>query len=199
MSPEEIEELLSRKGGGVVRIATINEDGSPLVVPLGYVYRDREILLTARAKVGWLANIRRDRRVCLSVDLDTYPLPKVTIRGNAQIVHEPGEDDLWRDVRMPPPMSDHQGPVEVRADGREEWTLDEAYRQMTHDEPRALVAVPLDEAVVTSWRLPLEGELASEAWASRYYQDDEPQRDFVVSEVGPTMYHVRVLSEPERQ
>ena len=95
---------------------------------------------------------------------------------------------VWERRHQPPPMSDHHGPVAVLADGREEWTLDEAYRQMTHDEPRALVAVALDKAVVTSWRLPLEGELASEAWASRYYQDDEPARDFVVSEVGPTMY-----------
>lgn len=192
LTAEEIERLLTRNG--IVHLAVVTDDGSPLVVPLGYVYRDRQILVTARERVAWLDHIRRDPRVCLSIDSPRYPLAKVTVRGEATIVHEPGEDDQWRDRRVPVPTSDRSGPIAVRPDGVEEWALDEAYRQMTWDEPRALVAVDLDRSAVTSWRLPVVGEPASEVWASRYYRS-EPRR-FVVSELGRTMADVRVTTTP---
>jgi len=99
MTHAEVERLLS--GNALLRIATVSADGSPLVVPVGYLYRDGEIMITAREKVSWLADIRRDPRVCITIDDGRYPLPKVTIRGEAEIRHEPGEDDLWRDRRMP--------------------------------------------------------------------------------------------------
>jgi nitroimidazol reductase NimA-like FMN-containing flavoprotein (pyridoxamine 5'-phosphate oxidase superfamily) len=192
LTAQEIERLLSRNG--IVHLAVVADDGSPLVVPLGYVYRDRQILLTARERVTWLGHIRRDPRVCLSIDSPRYPLAKVTVRGEATIVYEPGEDDQWRDRRVPVAMSDRSGPIAVRPDGVEEWALDEAYRNMTWDEPRALVAVDLDRSTVTSWRLPVVGEQASEVWAARYYRG-EPRR-FVVTELGRTMADVRVTSAP---
>ena len=99
LNHDEIERLLT--GNGLLRIATIGADGSPLVVPVGYLYRDGEIMITAREKVTWLADIRRDPRVCITIDDGRYPLPKVTIKGIAEIRHEPGEDDLWRDRRLP--------------------------------------------------------------------------------------------------
>jgi nitroimidazol reductase NimA-like FMN-containing flavoprotein (pyridoxamine 5'-phosphate oxidase superfamily) len=192
LSADEIERLLNRNG--IVHLAVVTDDGSPLVVPLGYVYRDRQILLTARERVAWLGHLRREPRVCLSIDSPRYPLAKVTVRGEARIVHEPGEDDLWRDRRVPVPVDDHTGPLDVRPDGVEEWALDEAYRQMTWDEPRALVAVDLDRSTVTSWRLPIVGEPASEVWASRYFRN-QPRR-FVVSELGRNMAEVRVVTDP---
>lgn len=193
LNAEEMERLLLRNG--IVHLAVTTDDGSPLVVPLGYVYRDRQILLTAREGVSWLAHIRRDPRVCLSIDSPRYPLSKVTVRGEAEIVHEPGDDDLWRDRRVPVPLSDHTGPLAVHPDGTEEWDLAEAYRLFTRDEPRALVAIDLDRSTVTSWRLPIVGEMASEVWASRYYRH-EPRR-FVVTEMGRTMDEVRVRSVPD--
>ncbi|MFN0090091.1 MAG: pyridoxamine 5'-phosphate oxidase family protein [Acidimicrobiales bacterium] len=192
LTAEEMDRLLTRNG--IVHLAVITDDGSPLVVPLGYVYRDRQILLTARERVAWLGHIRRDARVCLSIDSPRYPLAKVTVRGEAVIVFEPGEDDRWRDLRLPVPTSDHTGPLVVGPDGVEEWTFDEAYRQMTHDEPRALVAVDLDRSLVTSWRLPIVGEPVAEAWAARYYRG-QPRR-FVVTQLAPSLAEVRVVSVP---
>jgi nitroimidazol reductase NimA-like FMN-containing flavoprotein (pyridoxamine 5'-phosphate oxidase superfamily) len=188
-----MERLLSRNG--IVRLAVVTDDGSPLVVPLGYVYRDRHILLTARERVAWLGHIRRDPRVCLSIDSSHYPLAKITVRGEATIRFEPGDDDQWRDLRVPLPTSDRTGPLVVHPDGAEEWALVEGYRQMTWDEPRALVAVDLDRSTVTSWRLPVVGEPASAVWAARYYRDEPPRR-FVVTEVGRSMADVRVVSAP---
>ncbi len=193
LTTDEMERLLHRNG--IVHLAVTTDDGSPLVVPLGYVYRDRQILLTARESVSWLGHIRRDPRVCLSIDSPRYPLAKVTVRGVAEIVYEPGQDDQWRDRRVPVPLSDHTGPLEVLPDGTEEWDLAEAYRLFTRDEPRAMVAVDLARSTVTSWRLPIVGEPASEVWASRYYRH-EPRR-FVVSALGRTMDEVRVRTVPD--
>ncbi len=191
MSDGEIRTLLRRSP--LVRIATTRRDGAPLVVPVAYLFQDQEILLTARGKVSWLANIRRDPRVCLSIDESRYPLSKVTIQGVAEIRHEPGEDDLWRDRRLPLAPPGHVGPVGTTADGREEWMFAGAYHLITHDEPRALVAIPLDGARVTSWRMPIEGESLDGVWASEYF-DDEPVA-FRVIETGPTLADVRVVKE----
>lgn len=191
MTVEEIERLLSRQA--LVRIATVDADGAPLVVPAAYLFKDGEVLLTAREKVSWLGNIRRDPRVCVSIDENRYPLSKVTIRGRAEIRHEPGEDDKWRDRRLPLTNTDELGPLSIAADGTEEWLYDSAYQAMTYDEPRALVAISLATSTVTSWRMPLEGEYVDESWPQRYYRN-EPRR-FRVSHVGPTLRDVKVIAE----
>lgn len=190
MSDSEIDTLLSR--AGLVRIATIDAEGAPLVVPVGYVYRDREILMTARQKVTWLADIRRDPRVCLTIDTDRYPLSKVTIRGRAEVRYEPGQDDEWRDVRLP--LADEATRAAADTLGNDEpWPFEAAYHAMTHDEPRALVVVPLEGSQVTSWRMPLVGEYLEESWAPSYYER-EPRR-FRVTQVGRTLADVQVVPE----
>jgi len=191
LTSEEIDQLLST--AGLVRVGTVNADGSPSVVPVGYLYRDGRILLTARERVNWLTNIRRDPRVCLVIDDTRYPLTKVTINGSATIEYEPGRDDEWRDLRLPLADRYTTGPSSLEEEWTEEWSYDAAYRLITHDEPRALVAVALDGADVTSWRLPIEGEYVDESWARRYYRN-EPRR-FRVVQSGKRMRDVRVVLE----
>lgn len=189
LTPQEIEDVLSR--AGLLRIATIGDGGFPLLVPVAFLYRDGRMLLTARARVAWLADIRRNPRVCVCVDESRYPLRKVTIKGSAEIVFEPGRDDEWRDLRLPQPDSTTKSPpVDVTG---QEWSYDAAYRLITHDEPRALVAIPVAGSTVTSWRLPVEGELVDESWANRYYENT-PRR-FRVVRSGPRMSDVRVVAE----
>ena len=189
MTADEIESVLA--GNGLVRVATNGNDGFPLLVPVAYVYRDRRILLTARARVAWLANIRRDPRVCAVIDEGRYPLRKVTIRGRAEIVFEPGRDDDWRDVRLP--LTDPSTIAPSLDEPGQEWSYDAAYRLITHDEPRALVAIALEGSTMTSWRLPIEGEYVDGSWASRYYKN-EPRR-FKVITSGPRMSDVRTIAE----
>jgi hypothetical protein len=180
---------------GLLRLATIAADGSPSVVPLGYLHQDGQIMLTAREKVAWLADIRRDPRVCLSIDSERYPLRKVTIRGQARILFEPGEDDEWRDRRLPMPDPDGTGPVGQDEQGRDLFRYDEAYRRMTHDDPRALVAIAVADATVTSWRMPVVGESLSEVWAARYYHDVPKQ--WVVAAVGRSLHDVLVVEQSD--
>ncbi|MGE0305836.1 MAG: hypothetical protein AB7Q27_08760, partial [Acidimicrobiia bacterium] len=82
------------------------------------------------------------------------------------------------------PTDDHPGA---------EWSYDAAYRLITHDEPRALVSIPLDGAKVTSWRLPMEGEYVDGSWAPRYYE--HAPRRFRVITSGPRLSDVRVIAE----
>jgi hypothetical protein len=125
------------------------------------------------------------------VDQPFYPLRKVTVTGRAEIVHEPGQDDEWRHLRIPLPdvnttVPDEDAPGAV-------WSYDAAYRLMTHDEPRALVAIPLEGSTVTSWRLPLEGEEVAGSWASRYYER-QPRR-FRILSTARRLTEVRVVAE----
>ncbi|MGD9793960.1 MAG: pyridoxamine 5'-phosphate oxidase family protein [Acidimicrobiia bacterium] len=189
LDDDEIDDVLRR--GGLVRVATNGADGFPLLVPVAYLYRERRVLLTARAKVAWLANIRRDPKVCICVDESRYPLRKVTITGNAEILFEPGRDDEWRDLRLP--LADHTTTAPTDDHPGAEWSYDAAYRLITHDEPRALVSIPLDGAKVTSWRLPMEGEYVDGSWAPRYYE--HAPRRFRVITSGPRLSDVRVIAE----
>jgi nitroimidazol reductase NimA-like FMN-containing flavoprotein (pyridoxamine 5'-phosphate oxidase superfamily) len=189
LTPTEIDGFL--EAAGLVRVATVNDDGFPLIVPVAFLYRDRRVLLTARARVAWLANIRRDPRVCACIDEPRYPLRKVTITGTAEVVFEPGRDDEWREFRLPLADASTTAPDDD-VPGRE-WSYDAAYRLITHDEPRALVAISLDTSTVTSWRLPVEGELVDGSWAPRYYEH-QPRR-FRVVKTGSRLGDVRVIAE----
>ena len=103
-----VQVLTFHRGSYVIDVAyDITNAGTAPIAPFAYrEARDRQILLTARESVSWLDHIRRDPRVCLSIDSPRYPLSKVTVRGEAEIVYEPGHDDQWRDRRVPVPLSD---------------------------------------------------------------------------------------------
>ena len=96
MTEDEIAAFLDEPGH-LVRIGTIDSDGYPSVVPTWFIHRDGLILFTPRGPAAFLANLRRDPRIGLSVDEDPLPYRKVTVRGSARIVHEPGDDDIWRE------------------------------------------------------------------------------------------------------
>ena len=145
--------------GHLVRVGTVDADGAPRVVPTWFVHRDGEVLFTPRARSAFLANVRRDPRVGLSVDEEPLPYRKVTVQGAARIVHDLGEDDAWRDLYLA---------IARRYVAPE---AAEAYVRDTADQPRALLAVDLGESRVTTWRMPVPGERATGIWARRYYLD----------------------------
>jgi nitroimidazol reductase NimA-like FMN-containing flavoprotein (pyridoxamine 5'-phosphate oxidase superfamily) len=191
LTSDEIEDILQRPAA-ILRLATIRPDGWPSIVPLGFAYRDRTIYLTARSRVKWLEHVRGNPKVCLSIDDVDYERKKVTVSGNATVQHEPGEDDLWRDLRLPLRAESWTGPTR-NEQGQEEWDWNEAYTEMTWNEPRALVAVPLEGATVTSWRMPRVGEPLDEVWAPGYFSD-KPRR-FRVASLGRSRADWRVVAE----
>jgi PPOX class probable F420-dependent enzyme len=157
LSAAEREDFLT-KPGILCRIATIQADGAPHVTPAWFIYEDGAIFITPRAHSAWLANLRRDPRIALTIDAEASPYPKVTVEGLAEIVHDLGEDDAWRDRYRR--LAKRYVPG-AAADN---------YVDTTDDQPRALLRIPLTGSKVRTWRMPLAGEPYSGIWHERYYQ-----------------------------
>jgi PPOX class probable F420-dependent enzyme len=158
MTEAEVSAFLDEPGH-LVRIGTIDADGHPRVVPTWFLRQDDDVVFTPRAPAAFLANLRRDPRVGLSIDEEPLPYRKVTVQGEVRVLHEPGEDDVWRDTYRA--IACRYVPVEQA----------EAYIQNTIDQPRALLAVALSTSKVTTWRMPGEDEAPTGIWARRYYLD----------------------------
>ena len=156
LTTNERDEFLSEPGI-VMRIACVREDGSPLVTPIWFLYRDGAIWFTPRAQSEWFTCLRHDPRVSLCIDDQNLPYRKVIVEGAAQLVHDLGEDDAWRDL-----YRDIAGRY-VPGDAAE------AYVQNTIDQERALYSLRLAESDVKTWRMPLDGENPTGIWHQRYY------------------------------
>lgn len=163
LTPHETADFLNEPGH-LLRLATVDHDGMPRISPVWCTYRPADeglgsILFTPRERSVFFANLRTDPRIALSIDEDALPYRKVSVQGTVRMVHDIGNDDAWRDTyreiacRFIP---------EANAEG---------YLAATHDQPRALLAVDLDDAIVTTWRMPVEGESGTGIWAAQYYAD----------------------------
>ena len=141
----------------LMRIATVREDGSPLVTPIWFIHEDDAIWFTPREKSEWFSCLRHDPRVALCIDEQHLPYRKVVIDATAELVHDVGEDDQWREryrriaERYVPPAGAN------------------AYIEDTIDQARGLYKVALAAANVRTWRMPMEGEPGDGIWAQRYY------------------------------
>jgi len=146
--------------GVLLKIGTVSPEGRPLVTPIWFIREGDRIYFTPRQRSEWLANLRANPSVALCIDEQPYPYRKVLIEGRAEIVHDVGHDDEWRDL--------------YRRVARRYVSAEDAdaYVEETIDQPRALLAVSLARSTVRSWRMPIEGESYKGIWADRYYTAD---------------------------
>lgn len=154
MTSAEVDQFLVEPGH-LLRLGSIDADGHPRVVPIWFVRRDDHLLFTPRGASVFLANIRRDPRVGVSIDEDALPYRKVTVRGAARILHDLGADDAWRDLYRE--IARRYVPAEAA----------DAYVDGTSDQPRALLSIAMD--AVTTWRMPAADEDPAGIWHHRYY------------------------------
>ena len=152
------QEAFLAEPGVLMRIAVVREDGSPLVTPIWFLYEDGAIHFTPRERSEWFRCLRRDPRVALCIDEENLPYRKVLVEGRAELVHDLGEDDVWRDLyrRIARRYVGEHGA--------------EQYIQDTIDQPRGLYRLRLGDASVKSWRMPVEGEAPEGIWHQRYYK-----------------------------
>jgi len=143
--------------GVLMRVAVARQDGSPLVTPIWFIYEDQAIYFTPREKSEWFACLRQDPRVSLCIDEQPLPYRKVIAEGHAELIYDIGQDDLWRDQYRR---------IAQRYVGPE---AADAYVSNTIDQPRGLFRLPLAQAKVSTWRMPLEGEAGMGIWHDRYY------------------------------
>src|SRR2546421_1666695 len=156
MTTDEVAQFLDEPGH-LVRIATVDADGAPMVVPAWFIHRDAQLLVTPRERSAWRAHLQREPRVCFLIDEEQSPYRKVVVRGTVDVVHDLGHDDEWRDIYRA---------ITLRY-VPEAWA--DTYLQDTHDEPRALIALDMNKARLSTWRMPLAGEDPLAGWGPRYY------------------------------
>ncbi len=142
----------------LVRLATVDSDGRPHVVPVWFLPVDGALLITPRAQSSWLVHLETNPWVCAVVDEDVLPYRKVVVSAEAEMLHPPGEDAAWRDV--------------YRTLSLRYWDEEavDAYLANTIHVRRALISVPvrLGTREVQTWRLPVADEDPRGIWATRY-------------------------------
>ena len=152
----EQEEFLATPGI-LLRIACVRADGSPLITPIWFICENDAVYFTPRAQSEWFDCLRHESRVGLCIDEQNLPYRKVIIEGRAELLHDLGEDDTWRDLYRR--IAQRYIPEEAA----------EAYVQNTIDQERALWRVALTGSSVKSWRMPVDNEPANGIWHQRYY------------------------------
>ena len=122
MTPEEQDEFLARARTMV--LCTIDKDGYPHAVAMGYMVKDGCIYMTSYRKAQKVVNIRRNPKVAVMVESGTAynQLKGVMIRGRCEIIDAP--DEVWKIMReirtfqeggVPPPVD---AVVQARAQKR---------------------------------------------------------------------------------
>ena len=156
MTSSERDTFLTERGI-LMRVATVDAEGAPYVTPIWFAYEEGRVWFTPRKRSAWLAHLRRDPRVALCIDEQPLPYRKLVVRGRAQLVHDVGQDDVWRERyrRIARRYIDDEAA--------------EAYIQATIAEARALFSLDLASAQVQTWRMPLPGDPPESIWHARYY------------------------------
>ncbi len=156
LTREEIDDFLDRRGV-LMRIATVDASGDPHVTPIWFLYEEGRIWFTPREHSAWRQHILAHPRIAVTIDEEGAPARKVIVEGEAELVHDLGEDDARRDRyrRISERYTSPEG-----ADASVTNTI---------DQPRALMALSLDRCQVTTWRMPGRGESRTGIWHRRYY------------------------------
>ncbi len=146
------EPLATFLGGGIIcRLACLDRDGWPYIVPVWFHYADDGFYVVPRERSLWAQYLKQDPRVSLSIDEATPPYRKVQVKGKAELVHEPTVDGAW--VSIATEMSyrylGEHGPE---------------YLVPTLHEPRWLFFVRPSQ--MTTWQ--------GVDWATRYKHDPAP-------------------------
>ena len=148
-----------RDGTRTGKVATTRADGSPHVTPIWFVHEEGRIWFTPREQSRWRGHIAAHPRIAVTIDEEAAPYRKVIVEGEAELVHDLGEDEAWRDrYRRIAKRYTSEGGAE-------------AYVTNTIDQARALMALDLGRCKVTTWRMPRAGEARTGIWHRRYYAD----------------------------
>lgn len=159
MTNDELASFLAEPGH-LLRVGTVDVEGMPSVMPIWFLHREGSLLFTPRARSAWLGHLRVNPSICCTIDESTPPMRKLVAKGRVRMVHDVGDDNAWRDTYRD---------ITLRYVPE---AFGDAYLDDTHDEPRALLALDLATADVSTWRMPFaEGENPLAVWAPRYYHD----------------------------
>lgn len=138
LSPGEIDGLL--QGTAVARLATIDPDGYPSIVPVWIEWDGATVWIVGRAAADYVANLRRNPRVGVSVVDPADADRRVEIRGRASVADGPG------------PLGGRMLDLARAMAERHEGVAGLAYIEESRAWPRVLVAV--NPTSIRSWGSP---------------------------------------------
>jgi PPOX class probable F420-dependent enzyme len=138
LTSDEIQDLLRRPVPA--RLATLDPDGYPSIVPVWIEWDGTTAWIVARAGAAYVDNLRRDPRVGLSVVDPDDPDRRVQVRGRAKIAAGPG------------PLTGRTLEIARAMAQRHEGAAGLAYIDETLDWPRVLVAITANQ--IRSWGSP---------------------------------------------
>ena len=140
----QIDELLH--SDTVCRLACIDDEGAPYVVPCWFTYADGGFYVVPRARSAWAGYMKNDGRVFLCIDAEKGP--RVLVKGRAIVVEEPNVGGKWVEIGLEM-ATRYSGEAGLR------------YLETTMQEPRWLFFIEASEM-----------RSSSGGWAKRYKHYD---------------------------
>lgn len=92
MSENEWREFVMH-GSRTGKLATVRKDGRPHLVPIWFTLDRGALLFMTGENTVKAGNIRRDRRVAICIDDETFPFSYVTVEGTAEVL-DPNPDEF---------------------------------------------------------------------------------------------------------
>jgi uncharacterized pyridoxamine 5'-phosphate oxidase family protein len=109
MAGEVAQKLLKRT---IARLAYIARDGTPRVVPIGYIWNGSAIIMCTTTNAAKIKALRVNPDVALTIDTDEFPPNVLLLRGKAELERVDGIPDEYMQMNDPSYMT---------AEQREEW------------------------------------------------------------------------------
>ena len=120
-------ELLDRD---LVRLAYVAKDGTPRVVPIGFMWNGSEVVMCTTTNAPKLASLRRNPAVALTVDTEVHPPKILLMRGEAVLDEVEGIPDEYLQMN---------GTYEMTPEQRVDW---EAEVRSLYDSMVRIVVTP---------------------------------------------------------
>jgi nitroimidazol reductase NimA-like FMN-containing flavoprotein (pyridoxamine 5'-phosphate oxidase superfamily) len=92
-SQQELESFLAE--GNVARLACLDGEGWPYVVPTWFQYDNGGFYIIPRARSAWAQHMANDGRVSLTVDELGAPYRRVQVQGSAELIERPNVGGKW--------------------------------------------------------------------------------------------------------
>jgi len=152
MHSSEVDEFLaSADSTWLIKLATIKEDGWPMVVPLWYQWSNGAFFVVGRKRSLWVQDLIGEPRCSICIEEMAHPrIRKVLAQCTAEIVEGPAiaEGSAWL------PIAEEMACRYAGPDGAEQLTP-------SHDWERYLVRLVPREGRLTTWQ--------GADWAARYF------------------------------
>lgn len=105
MAGDVAQKLLKRP---IARLAYVARDGTPRVVPIGYLWNGSAIVMTTATNAAKIKALQANPDVALTIDTDDFPPNVLLLRGRAELEWVDGIPDEYMQMNDPSYMTPEQ-------------------------------------------------------------------------------------------